>query len=29
MRSVDLVDVDIHGEIENVAINGVDIGPLD
>jgi len=23
-----LVDVDIHGEIENVMINGVDIGPL-
>ncbi|HET7327969.1 MAG TPA: DinB family protein [Nocardioidaceae bacterium] len=28
MRGVDLVDVDIHGEIENVTINGVDIGPL-
>jgi uncharacterized protein YjbI with pentapeptide repeats len=28
MRGVELVDVDIHGEIENVMINGVDIGPL-
>jgi hypothetical protein len=28
MRGVELVDVDIHGEIENVTINGVDIGPL-
>ena len=25
---VELVDVDIHGEIENLTINGVDIGPL-
>jgi hypothetical protein len=28
MRGVDLVDVDIHGEIVNLTINGVDIGPL-
>jgi hypothetical protein len=28
MRSVDLVDVVIHGEIQNLTINGVDIGPL-
>ena len=28
MRSVDLVDVDIHGEIQNLTINGVDVGPL-
>ena len=28
MRGVDLVDVDIHGEIQNVNINGVDVGPL-
>jgi hypothetical protein len=28
MRGVELVDVDIHGEIENVTVNGVDIGPL-
>lgn len=28
MRSVDLVDVDIHGEIQNLKINGVDIGSL-
>ena len=28
MRGVDLVDVDIHGEIQNVKINGVDVGPL-
>src|ERR1017187_4486743 len=28
MRGVDLLDVDIHGEIENLTINGVDIGPL-
>ena len=27
MRGVELLDVDIHGEIENVTINGVDIGP--
>jgi hypothetical protein len=28
MRGVDLVDVDIHGAIQNVKINGVDVGPL-
>src|SRR5712691_4935098 len=28
MRGVELVDADIHGEIENLTINGVDIGPL-
>jgi len=28
MRGVELSDVDIHGELENVTINGVDIGPL-
>ena len=28
MRGVDLVDVDIHGELENVTVNGVDIAPL-
>jgi hypothetical protein len=28
MRGVELVDVDIHGEIGNLMINGVDIGPL-
>jgi hypothetical protein len=28
MRGVELCDVDIHGEIENLTINGVDIGPL-
>jgi hypothetical protein len=28
MRGVELVDVDIHGEIVNVSINGVDIAPL-
>lgn len=28
MRGVELADVDIHGEIENLTINGVDIGPL-
>jgi hypothetical protein len=28
MRGVELVDVDIHGEVENLRINGVDIGPL-
>lgn len=28
MRGVELLDVDIHGEIVNVKINGVDIGPL-
>jgi uncharacterized protein YjbI with pentapeptide repeats len=28
MRGVELVDVDIYGEIMNVKVNGVDIGPL-
>ena len=28
MRGVELVDVDIDGEIRNLTINGVDIGPL-
>jgi hypothetical protein len=28
MRGVELFDVDIHGEIMNVTINGVDIAPL-
>ena len=28
MRGVELVDAEIHGEIVNVTINGVDIGPL-
>jgi uncharacterized protein YjbI with pentapeptide repeats len=28
MRGVDLAGVDIHGEIENLIINGVEIGPL-
>jgi uncharacterized damage-inducible protein DinB len=28
MRGVDLCNVDIHGEIESLTINGVDIGPL-
>jgi uncharacterized protein YjbI with pentapeptide repeats len=28
MRGVELVDVDIHGEIGNLTVNGVDIGPL-
>ena len=28
MRGVELVNTDIHGEIVNVTINGVDIGPL-
>jgi uncharacterized damage-inducible protein DinB len=28
MRGVAMVDVDIDGEIENVRINGVDVGPL-
>jgi hypothetical protein len=28
MRGVELADVDIYGEIQNVTINGVDIGPL-
>lgn len=28
MRGVELVDVDIHGEVENLTVNGVDVGPL-
>ncbi|MFA5775526.1 MAG: DinB family protein [Ilumatobacteraceae bacterium] len=28
MRGVEMVDVDIHGEMQNVLINGVDIAPL-
>jgi DinB superfamily/Pentapeptide repeats (8 copies) len=28
MRGVELVDVDIHGEIKNLTINGIDVGPL-
>ena len=28
MRGVELVNVDIHGEVENLTINGVDVGPL-
>ncbi|MEU1684349.1 pentapeptide repeat-containing protein [Micromonospora sp. NPDC005707] len=28
MRGVELAGVDIHGEIENLTINGVDVGPL-
>ncbi len=28
MRGVELMDVDIYGEIDNVTINGVEIGPL-
>jgi DinB superfamily/Pentapeptide repeats (8 copies) len=28
MRGVELVNADIHGEIENVTVNGVDIAPL-
>jgi hypothetical protein len=28
MRGVELVDVDIHGEIQNLTINGVDVAPL-
>jgi uncharacterized damage-inducible protein DinB len=28
MRGVELVDVDIDGELQNVAINGVDVAPL-
>ena len=28
MRGVDLIDVDIHGEVENLVINGVDVTPL-
>jgi uncharacterized protein YjbI with pentapeptide repeats len=28
IRGVELVDVNIHGELQNVTVNGVDIGPL-
>src|SRR5215831_11114824 len=28
MRGVELRDVDIHGELRNVRVNGVDIAPL-
>jgi len=28
MRGVDLIDVDIHGEIDNLVINGVDVTPF-
>ena len=28
MRGVELVNVDVHGEIVNMTVNGVDIGPL-
>jgi DinB superfamily/Pentapeptide repeats (8 copies) len=28
MRGVELVNVEIHGDIENLKINGVDVGPL-
>ncbi|MGO9159327.1 MAG: DinB family protein [Streptosporangiaceae bacterium] len=28
MRGAELLNVDIHGEIENLTINGVDVGPL-
>jgi hypothetical protein len=28
MRGVELVDVSIHGEVQNLTINGVDVGPL-
>jgi len=28
MRGVDLLDVDIYGEIRNLTVNGVDVGPL-
>ncbi|HET6952217.1 MAG TPA: DinB family protein [Acidimicrobiales bacterium] len=28
MRGVELVDVDIHGEIDNLVINGIDVKPL-
>jgi hypothetical protein len=27
MRGVELLDVDIHGEIDNLTVNGVGIGP--
>ena len=28
LRGVDLVDIDIHAELQNVVINGVDVAPL-
>ncbi|HTS99168.1 MAG TPA: DinB family protein [Streptosporangiaceae bacterium] len=28
MRGVELLNVDIHGEVQNVTVNGVEIGPL-
>jgi uncharacterized damage-inducible protein DinB len=28
MRGVDLIDVDIHGDVENLVINGVDVTPF-
>jgi uncharacterized protein YjbI with pentapeptide repeats len=28
MRGVELVDVEISGELQNVVVNGVDIAPL-
>jgi hypothetical protein len=28
MRGVEMVDVDIHGEVQRVTINGVDVAPL-
>ena len=28
MRGVELVDVEINGELQNVVVNGVDIAPL-
>jgi len=28
MRGVDLIDVEIHGEVQNLVINGVDVAPL-
>ncbi len=28
LRGVELVDVDLHGELQNVIVNGVDIAPL-
>ena len=28
LRGVDLWDVEVHGELKNVVVNGVDIGPL-
>ncbi len=28
LRGVEMIDVDIHGELQNVVINGVDVAPL-